>query len=121
RRARSVITDVGPVTVRVSRDRGGVFEPQIVEKYRRRLSGVEEVVLSLSGKGVTHGEISSHPAEVYGAGVSKRTISTITDSVMEGMAEWRARPLDRVYPVVFIDCINVKIREGRVADRPVCM
>ncbi|WP_455907933.1 IS256 family transposase [Streptomyces cinereoruber] len=90
-------------------------------KRQRRLTGVDEMVLSLSAKGLTHGEISAHLAEVYGAEVSKQTISTITDSVMEGMAEWQARPLDRVYPVVFIDCVNVKIRDGQVANRPVYM
>src|SRR4051794_40928266 len=78
------------------RDREGGFEPPIVKKRQRRLTGVDEMVLSLSAKGLTHGEISSHLAEVYGADVSKQTISTITDSVMEGMAEWQARPLDRV-------------------------
>ncbi len=78
---------VGPVEVRVPRDTARCFEPQIVKKRQRRLSGVDEVVLSLSAKGLTHGEISAHLAEVYGAEVSKQTISTITDKVMEGMAE----------------------------------
>ena len=73
-------------------------------------TGVDEIVISLSAKGLTHGEIAAHLAEVYGAEVSKQTITTITDRVMEGMAEWQARPLDAVYAVVFIDAINVKIR-----------
>ena len=77
------------------------------------------MVISLSAKGLTHGEIAAHLAEVYGAEVSKRTITTITDRVMEGLAEWQRRPLDPVYAVVFIDAINVKIREGQVANRPV--
>jgi transposase-like protein len=77
------------------------------------------MVLSLSAKGLTHGEISAHLAEVYGAEVSKQTVSTITDQVMEGMAEWQNRPLDRVYPVLFVDAINVKIRDGKVANRPI--
>lgn len=110
--SKTVVTDVGPVEIDVPRDREGAFEPQIVKKRQRRLTGVDEMVLSLSAKGLTHGEISAHLAEVYGAEVSKQTISAITDSVMEGMAEWQARPLDRVYPVVFIDCINVRIRDG---------
>ena len=97
-RAKTVLTDVGPVEVRVPRDTGGTFEPQIVRKRQRRLTGVDEMVLSLSAKGLTHGEISAHLAEVYGASVSKQTISTITDKVMDGMAEWQNRPLDRVYP-----------------------
>ncbi|MEZ7132939.1 IS256 family transposase, partial [Nonomuraea sp. AD125B] len=118
-RSKTVVTDVGPVQVRVPRDVAGTFEPQLVRKRQRRLSGVDEMVLSLSAKGLTHGEISAHLAEVYGANVSKQTISTITDKVMDGMAEWQNRPLDRVYPVLFVDAINVKIRDGHVANRPI--
>ncbi|MET7729695.1 IS256 family transposase [Streptomyces mirabilis] len=118
-RAKTVLTDVGPVEVKVPRDVEGSFEPQIVRKRQRRLTGVDEMVLSLSAKGLTHGEISAHLAEIYGAEVSKQTISTITDQVMEGMAEWQNRPLDRVYPVLFVDAINVKIRDGKVANRPI--
>jgi putative transposase len=77
------------------------------------------MVISLSAKGLTHGEIAAHLAEVYGAEVSKQTITTITDRVMEGVAEWQSRPLYPVYSAVFIDAINVKIREGQVANRPV--
>jgi putative transposase len=94
----------------VPRDREGSFEPQIVKKRQRRLTGVDEMVLSLSARGLTHGDISAHLAEVYGASVSKQTISTITDTVMDGMAEWQNRPLDPVYPVIFIDCVHVKVR-----------
>ena len=118
-RTKTVLTDVGPVEVRVPRDAAGTFEPQIVRKRQRRLTGVDDLVLSLSAKGLTHGEISAHLAEVYGTEVSKQTISTITDKVMDGMAEWQNRPLDRVYPVVFIDAINVKIRDGQVVNRPI--
>ncbi len=109
-RSKTVITDVGPVQVKVPRDTAGTFEPQIVRKRQRRLTGVDEMVLSLSAKGLTHGEISAHLAEVYGAEVSRQTISTITDKVIDGMAEWQNRPLDQVYPVLFVDAINVKIR-----------
>src|SRR5215212_8524805 len=77
------------------------------------------MVLSLSARGLTHGDISAHLAEVYGASVSKQTISTITDKVMDGMAEWQNRPLDSVYPVIFIDCVHVKVRDGQVANRPI--
>jgi putative transposase len=118
-RAKTVLSDVGPVEISVPRDRDGSFAPQIVKKRQRRLSGVEDMVLSLSAKGLTTGEISAHLGEVYGAEVSKQTISTITDKVMDGMAEWQNRPLDRVYPVVFLDAINVKIRDGKVANRPI--
>ncbi|WP_327293037.1 IS256 family transposase [Streptomyces sp. NBC_01198] len=118
-RAKTVLTDVGPVEVKVPRDVEGSFEPQIVKKRQRRLTGVDEMVLSLSAKGLTHGEISAHLAEIYGAEVSRQTISTITDQVMDGMAEWSNRPLDRVYPVLFVDAINVKVRDGKVANRPI--
>jgi len=118
-RSKTVLTEVGPVEIDVPRDRDGSFEPRIVAKRQRRLSGVDELVISLSAKGLTTGEVQAHLAEVYGAEVSRQTISTITDKVVEGMAEWQNRPLDPVYPVVFIDAINVKIRDGKVANRPV--
>ncbi|WP_100482499.1 IS256 family transposase [Mycobacteroides abscessus] len=118
-RPKTVLTDIGPVEVAIPRDREGTFEPQIVRKRQRRLSGLDPLVISLSAKGLTHGEICAHLAEVYGAQVSKQTISTITDRVIEGMSEWQNRPLDAVYPVVFIDAINVKIRDGNVANRPI--
>lgn len=118
-RQKTLLTEVGPVPIDVPRDRDGSFEPQIVRKRQRRLSGVEDMVLSLSAKGLTTGEISAHLAEVYGADVSRQTISTITDKVMEGMGEWRNRPLDPVYPVIFLDAIHVKIRDGKVANRPI--
>lgn len=117
--AKTVLTGVGPVEIEVPRDREGSFEPQIVKKRQRRLTGVDEMVLSLSARGLTHGDISAHLAEVYGASVSKSTISTITDKVMDGMAEWQNRPLDAIYPVIFIDCIHVKVRDGQVANRPI--
>src|SRR5690349_20866812 len=118
-RGKTVLTEVGLVGVSVPRDRAGSFEPRIVRKRQRRLTGVEDMVISLSAKGLTTGEVQAHLAEVYGAEVSRQTISTITDKVVEGMAEWLNRPLDPVYPVVFIDAINVKIRDGKVANRPV--
>lgn len=118
-RTKTVLTDIGPVEIAVPRDRDATFEPQIVAKRQRRLSGVEDMVISLSAKGLTTGEISAHLAEVYGADVSRQTISTITDKVVEGMTEWQNRPLDPVYPVIFLDAIHVKIRDGKVANRPV--
>jgi putative transposase len=118
-RSKTVLTDVGPVEIDVPRDRDASFEPKIVAKRQRRLGGVDEMVISLAAKGLTTGEISAHLAEVYGAEVSRQTISTITDKVIEGMIEWQNRPLDPVYPVIFIDAIHVKIRDGQVANRPI--
>src|SRR2546430_14628873 len=110
KRAKTLLTEVGPVDVAVPRDREGTFTPAIVPKRSRRLGGVEDLVISLSAKGLTHGEICAHLAEVYGAEVSKDRITAITDRVMDTLGEWQNRPLDAVYPVVFIDAIHVKIR-----------
>ena len=93
-RAKTVLTDVGPVEVSVPRDRDASFEPKIVAKRQKRLTGVDELVISLAAKGLTTGEIAAHLAEVYGAQVSRQTVSTITDKVIEGMTEWQNRPLD---------------------------
>src|ERR1700687_742690 len=118
-RAKTVLTDTtGQVEIEVPRDRAATFEPQIVKKRQRRLSGVDEVVLSLYAKGLTTGEISAHFAEIYGASVSKETISRITDKVIEEMNDWAVRPLDEIYAAIFIDAIVVKVRDGQVANRP---
>jgi putative transposase len=118
-RAKTVLTEAtGQVDIDVPRDRAGTFEPQIVRKRQRRLSGVDEVVLSLYAKGLTTGEISAHFAEIYGASVSKETISRITDKVIEEMNDWSVRPLDETYAAIFIDAIVVKVRDGQVANRP---
>jgi transposase-like protein len=118
-RGKSVLTEAsGQVEIEVPRDRAGTFEPQIVRKRQRRLNGVDEIVLSLYAKGLTTGEISAHFAEIYGASVSRETISRITDKVIEEMNDWSVRPLDEVYAAVFIDAIVVKVRDGQVANRP---
>jgi putative transposase len=118
-RPKTVLTEVGPVQLEVPRDRDASFQPQIVRKRQRRLVGVEDLVVSLVAKGLTTGEVAAHLAEIYGTEVSRQTISTITDRVLEGLAEWQSRPLDAVYPVIFVDAIQVKIRDGSVANRPI--
>jgi transposase-like protein len=118
-RAKTVLTEsTGRVEIDVPRDRAGSFEPQIVRKRQRRLNGVDEIVLSLYAKGLTTGEISAHFAEIYGASLSRETISRITDKVIEEMNDWAVRPLDEIYAAVFIDAIVVKVRDGQVANRP---
>ena len=118
-RAKTVLTDnAGPVQIEVPRDREGTFAPVIVKKRQRRLSDVDAIVLSLYSRGLTTGEISAHFAEVYGASVSKDTVSRITDKVLEDMQAWSARPLQRVYAAIFIDAIYVKVRDGQVANQP---
>jgi transposase-like protein len=119
-RPKTVLTEgSGQVGLEVPRDRDGTFEPQIVHKRQRRLTGVDEIVLSLYAKGLTTGEISAHFAEIYGASVSKETISRITDKVIEEMQAWQQRPLDEIYAAVFIDAVVVKVRDGQVASRPI--
>ena len=108
-RTKKLLTEIGPVNIEVPRDRDGSFEPQLVKKRQRRLSGVDEMVISLTAKGLTTGEVSAHLAEVYGADVSRDTISRITDRVLEEMSGWQNRPLDRVYPVLFIDAVVVNV------------
>jgi putative transposase len=104
-----VLTDIGPVQLEMPRDRDASFQPKIVRKRQRRLGGVDDLVVSLVAKGLTTGEVAAHLAQIYGTEVSRQTISTITDRVLEGLSEWQNRPLDPVYPVVFIDAIQVKI------------
>lgn len=117
-RSKTVLTEVGAVQIDVPRDREGSFQPKIVRKRQRRLDGIDEIVLSLTARGLTTGEVAAHFDDVYGASVSKDTISKITDKVIEEMTEWQNRPLDRVYPVVFIDAIVVKVRDGQVRNKP---
>lgn len=117
-RSKTVLTDIGPVDLDVPRDREGTFEPRIVKKRQRRLDGVDQIVLSLTARGLTTGEVAAHFADVYDAQVSEDTISRITDKVIGEMAEWQTRPLDRVYPVIFIDALVVKVRDGQVTNKP---
>ena len=119
KRSKTLITDIGPVPIDVPRDRDATFSPTIVAKRQRRFGGVDNLVISLTAKGLTTGEVCAHLVEVYGTEVSKETISTITDRVLDSFSEWQNRLLDPVYPVVFIDCIHVKIRDGQVANRPI--
>jgi transposase-like protein len=120
KRAKTVLTDsCGEIEIQVPRDRDGTFEPVIVPKRKRRLSDVDEIVLSLYAKGLTTGEIAAHFADVYGVSVSKDTISRITDRVIDEMNVWWSRPLDQVYAAIFIDAIQVKIRDGQVGNRPI--
>ena len=118
-RSKTVLTEIGPVEIEVPRDLDASFQPAIVKKRQRRLTGVDQIVLSLSARGLTTGEISAHFAEVYGASVSRETVSKITDRVLEEMTAWMNRPLDEVYPVIFIDAIVVKVRDGQVRNKPI--
>jgi putative transposase len=116
---KTVLTEIGPVGLEVPRDRNGKFDPRIVPKHARRVEGLNDAIVSLYAKGLTTGEIRAHPGEIYGVEVSRDLISRMTDKVAEELAGWQSRPLDRVYPVLLIDALYVKIRDGSVANRPV--
>jgi len=118
-RTKTVLTDnVGPIQIDVPRDRDGTFDPAILKKGQRRLGGVDTIVLSLVAKGLTAGEVSAHFEEIYGASLSKDTISKITDRGMSAIADWAARPLEKIYAAIFIDAVYVKVRDGQIANRP---
>lgn len=122
-RTKTVLTEIGRVEIgrveiEVPRDRDGSFEPIIVPKRKRRLDGIDQIVLSLTARGLTTGEIAAHFDEVYGAKVSKDTISRITEKVTAELAEWSSRPLDPIYPVIFVDAIVAKVRGGQVRNTP---
>ena len=116
--AKTVLTTGGSVSLDVPRDRNGSFEPVIVPKSKRRLGGVEDMILSLYARGMSTRDITAHLAEVYGASVSAATISRVTDVVADEIAIWQCRPVDAVYPILYIDAIRIKIRDaGVVANK----
>jgi len=111
-------TEAGTIDLEVPRDRAGLFEPQLVRKGQRRLDGLDRIVIGLYARGMTVRDIRAHLAEVYDVDVSPDLISKITDAVLEEVREWQARPLDRVYPVIFLDAIVCKVRtEGVVRNK----
>ena len=116
---KTLLTDIGGIELEVPRDRAGSFAPQIVRKGQTRLDGFNERIIALYARGLTTRDIRAHLREIYDVDVSPDLISRVTDAVLEELQEWQARPLDRVYPVVFIDALTVKIRDGVVANRPV--
>ena len=111
-----VLTGTGSVDLAVPRDREGRFEPQLVEKWARRLPGFDEKVISLYARGMTTREIRAHVEELYGVTVSRELISKVTDEIHEELREWRSRPLEAVYPLVYFDALRVKIREEGVVQ-----
>ena len=110
----------GPVELTVPRDRNSSFEPVIVPKRARRLGKVEDMILSLYARGMTTRDIGSHLEEIYGSTVSAATISRVTDVVTDEIALWQSRPLETVYPLVYIDAIWLKIRDGGVVANKAC-
>ena len=113
-------TEQGPVEIRTPRDRTGSFEPQLVRKGQRRFEGFDDKILALYSRGLSTRDIEAHLAEMYGVQVGRDLISRVTDAVMEDVREWQQRPLDDVYPVVFLDALVLKIREGGTVQRKAC-
>ena len=117
---KTVITGDGPLELRTLRDRDGTFEPQLVKKNQTRITGMDNQILSLYAKGMTTREIAAAFKERYDADVSPALISKVTDAVMEQVVEWQNRPLDAVYPIVYLDCIVLKVRQdSRVINKSV--
>ncbi len=117
---KTLATEHGPVDVRTPRDRNGSFEPQIVRKGQRRFQGFDDKILALYSRGLSTRDIEAHLAEIYGVAVGRDLISRVTDAVMEDVREWQQRPLDDVYPVVFLDALVLKVREGGTVQRKAC-
>ena len=114
---KTVLTDQGPLLIRSPRDRRGTFEPQVVRKRQTRWVGFDDRVISLYARGLTVREIQGHLQEIYGTEVSPDLISRITDAVLEDAKAWQNRPLERLYPIVYLDALVIKIREGQAAVR----
>ena len=118
--SKRVQTDLGPVQVSTPRDREGSFQPRILPKRQTRLAGLDDKVLGLYAGGMTVRDISAHLSELYGTEIGRDTISRVTDAVLEDIEAWRTRPLDPVYPVVYLDAMFVKVREDRSVRSRAC-
>ena len=115
---KTLLTDQGPVRIEPPRDRGRAFEPQIVPKRQRRFAGFDEKIIALYARGMTIREIETHLAELYGVEVGRDLISRVTDAVLEDVKAWQTRPLEDVYPILYLDALVVKIRDGRRRPQP---
>ena len=116
---KTVTTDIGEVRVEVPRDRNGTFTPVTVPVGQRRLDGLDAQIISLYAKGLTTGDIAGHLFDSHGIEIDRSTVSRITDAIVEDMEAWQTRPLDTVYPVLLVDGIRIKIRDGTVTNRTV--
>jgi putative transposase len=117
---KTLVTEHGPVEVRTPRDRDGSFEPKLVRKRQRRFEGFDEKILALYSRGLSTRDIEAHLEEIYGVKVGRDLISRVTDAVMEDARAWQTRPLDDVYPVLFLDALVLKIRDGGSVQRRAC-
>src|SRR6266516_3344658 len=117
---KTLATEHGSVRIDTPSDRKGTFEPQIVRKGQRRFEGFDDKILALYSRGLSTRDIEAHLAEIYGVQVGRDLISRVTDAVVEDAREWQQRPLDDVYPVIFLDALVLKIREGGTVQRRAC-
>jgi putative transposase len=115
-----LITEHGSVAIDTPRDRDGSFEPQIVKKRQRRFEGFDDKILALYSRGLSTRDIEAHIADIYGVHVGRDLISRVTDAVMDDARAWQQRPLEDVYPVVFLDALVLKIRDGGTVQRRAC-
>jgi putative transposase len=111
--------EFGELPIEIPRDRHGSFEPQLIPKHQTRWAGFDDKILSLYARGMTVREIQSHLEEMYGTEVSPSLISSVTDAVADEVKVWQSRPLEALYPIVYLDCIHVKVREGTVRVKAV--
>jgi putative transposase len=118
--SKSLITESGEVRIDTPRDRAGTFQPQIVRKRQRRFEGFDDKILALYSRGLSTRDIEAHLEEIYGVKVGRDLISRVTDAVMDDVRAWQTRPLDDVYPVVFLDALVLKIRDGGSVQRKAC-
>src|ERR1700687_572516 len=114
---KTVLTETSKLDLRIPRDREGTFDPKLIARYQRRFPGFDEKIVSMYARGMTVREIQGHLLELYGLEVSPDLISTVTDAVLETVAEWQNRPLEPMYPVVFFDALWVKIRDEGLGPR----
>jgi putative transposase len=117
---KTLATEQGPVRIETPRDRNGSFEPRLVRKGQRRFEGFDDKILALYARGLSTRDIEAHLAEIYGVNVGRDLISRVTDAVVEDVREWQQRPLEDVYPVLFLDALVLKIREGGTVQRKAC-
>lgn len=117
---KTVLTDQGPVRIQTPRDRNSRFEPQLVKKGQRRLQGLDEKIIALYGGGMTTREIETYISELYGPGVSRETVSRVTAAVLEDAKAWQTRPLEQIYPILYLDALMIKIRDGQAVRNFAC-
>lgn len=111
---KTVRSSYGNIDLNIPRDREGTFEPQALRKYEKDISNIENQIISMYGKGMTTRDISSHIKDIYGFGISETMVSKITNKILPTIEEWQNRPLEKIYPMVFLDAIHYHVRENNI-------